>query len=52
MADNIEIAESPRSTIVGIVLDRKYEQGTKTKILQDAVRELQKEIIRIQNLAF
>ncbi len=48
----IEIAESPRSTIVGVVLDRKYEQGTKIKILQDAIRELKKEVTRLENLAF
>ena len=52
MANDIEIVETHKSTIVGIVLDRKYDQGNKIKILQDAERELNKEVKRLKSLAF
>ncbi len=52
MSNNIEIAESLRSTIVGIILDRVYNPLNRLKVLQDAVRELETEIKRLKSLAF
>lgn len=48
----INVVETERSTLVAVALDRRYEPTAKTKALKDAVRELQKEIIRRESLAF
>ncbi len=48
----INIVETDRSTLVAVALDRRYEPLAKTKALKDAVRELQNEIKRRENLAF
>ncbi len=52
MVDHINILRSGRLTLVSVSLDREYEKQNETKILQDAIRELQKEVIRLKNLAF
>ncbi len=48
----ITLVKDSRSFSVIVRLDREYQIANEIKILQDAIRELQKEVIRLKNLAF
>lgn len=52
MPENIELVTVNFTTVVQVTLDQSYKEQEKETAFKKAIRDLQKEVIRLQNLAF